>query len=117
PLLRAERHRELQELLRLRHRLGGHHLRHAQLDLPEVVEADARAGRPHHARYGRRRLPVDDARKEPGDLLDGHARRQASPLGVTRLPRSFARSALSRPTKASSEKSASRPKTISRRTK
>ena len=38
PLLRPEIDLELHELLRVRHALGGGHLRHAQVDLHEVVD-------------------------------------------------------------------------------
>ena len=41
PLLGADVHLQLDQLLRLRHRLGLEHLRHSQLDLHEVVDRDA----------------------------------------------------------------------------
>src|SRR5207249_11954789 len=87
-LLLAERDRELQELLRLRQGLGGDHLPHAQLDLAELVDLDAR----RRVRRGggggrRRRFLVVDAREEARELLNRRPGGEAAPdcVGELRL--------------------------------
>ena len=82
-LLGARIDAQLHQLLRLRHALGGQHLRDAQLDAHELVDADARVGR---ARRSPRRRPAATAPevRRPRRWLP--AASPAVRLGRTRSP-------------------------------
>ena len=83
--LGPERDGELQQLLRLGHRLGRHHLGHPQLDLAEVGDAD-RPGRRRRRHPGAgRRLAFLDPREEAAELLHGRQPVQASERGVVQV--------------------------------